>query len=188
MTKNVIKSTKAHAQAGFSLVELMVVVTIIGILAGIAMPKFQTFRARAQQTEAKSGLNGLFMAASSFQANYNEFPGQAASGAPPAALNAFAAGAQPRYTYRYITDAATNAAGFTAVATSNQRIANNSMDVWRINTNKWLCSPYNAVDNDPATAQAAVKVATVVDGCPVSVNGPVTAPQAATYIPAADAP
>lgn len=42
---------------GFSLIELMVVVGIIGILASLAIPKFSEFQAKARQSEAKTNLN-----------------------------------------------------------------------------------------------------------------------------------
>jgi prepilin-type N-terminal cleavage/methylation domain-containing protein len=45
---------------GFTLIELMIVVAIIGILAAIAIPNFQRFQARARQAESLSNLKTLF--------------------------------------------------------------------------------------------------------------------------------
>src|SRR5512140_1152329 len=46
---------------GFTLIELMIVVAIIGILAAIAIPNFLRFQARARQSEANSNIKTLFM-------------------------------------------------------------------------------------------------------------------------------
>ena len=47
---------------GFTLIELMIVVAIIGILAAIAIPNFMKFQSRSKQSEAKSNLKAMFTA------------------------------------------------------------------------------------------------------------------------------
>ena len=48
-----------HLQKGFTLIELMIVVAIIGILAAVAIPAYQDYTAKAQSSEAFVLLDGL---------------------------------------------------------------------------------------------------------------------------------
>lgn len=48
-----------QAQKGFTLIELMIVVAIIGILAAVALPAYQDYTARAQASEAAVMLGGI---------------------------------------------------------------------------------------------------------------------------------
>ena len=62
-------------QSGFSLIELMIVVAIIGILATIAVPNFNRFTGKAKQSEAKAALAAIYSGEKSFFAEWSQYYG-----------------------------------------------------------------------------------------------------------------
>ncbi len=53
---------------GFTLIELMIVVAIIGILAAIAIPNFSSFQARARRSESRNNLKAIYTTLTAFLA------------------------------------------------------------------------------------------------------------------------
>ncbi|WP_112484341.1 pilin [Thiomonas sp. X19] len=65
---------KKQLQQGFTLIELMIVVAIIGILAAIAIPAYQNYVIRAQVTEGLSLADGAKTAITEFASNSGKWP------------------------------------------------------------------------------------------------------------------
>jgi prepilin-type N-terminal cleavage/methylation domain-containing protein len=63
------KITRAKNEKGFAWIELLVVITIIVILAGIAMPQFNQYKMIRHNSEAKANLNNLYLACKAYWAD-----------------------------------------------------------------------------------------------------------------------
>lgn len=147
-------------QKGFTLIELMIVVAIIGILAAIAIPNFMQYQAKSKQSEAKTNLGGIYTSEVAYFGEQNAFSdnfmtigfqvastgtqrytfslGTALGGSPLLSANAVAAGCTS-YTGANVS---TSPVGWTALATGNID-GDATCDTWTMNDTKTLFNGYN---------------------------------------------
>ncbi|KAK1548166.1 hypothetical protein Q3G72_021518 [Acer saccharum] len=145
---------KKKLAKGFTLIELMIVVAIIGILAAIAIPNFMKFQARARQSEAKVNLKAFFTAAKGYFAEYGAYQCEDCGYQPEAknrytyslsATKTYAAQDTANNTCTPGTKGAQTASQFTATAAANID-ADATCDEWWMNDYNTLTNPTNDVE------------------------------------------
>jgi prepilin-type N-terminal cleavage/methylation domain-containing protein len=117
---------------GFTLIELMIVVVIIGILAALAIPNFLKYQARAKQSEAKTNLGAIYTSEIAYFGENNLFGARTSTDWEPKG--------QTKYAY----DLTAGATTFTAQATANID-ADATIDTWTIDQDKHLTNSINDV-------------------------------------------
>ena len=68
-------TNRTNREKGFTLIELMIVVVIIGILAAMAIPRFMAANTRARQAEAKTNLRQVYTMQRAYRQEYDTYWG-----------------------------------------------------------------------------------------------------------------
>ncbi|HFA7378957.1 TPA: pilin [Neisseria gonorrhoeae] len=123
-------------QKGFTLIELMIVIAIVGILAAVALPAYQDYTARAQVSEAILLAEGQKSAVTEYYLNHGEWPkdNTSAGVASPADIKG-----------KYVQKVEVNNGVVTATMNStgvNKEIKGKKLSLWakrQAGSVKWFC-------------------------------------------------
>ncbi|HGG7684326.1 TPA: pilin [Neisseria meningitidis] len=123
-------------QKGFTLIELMIVIAIVGILAAVALPAYQDYTARAQVSEAILLAEGQKSAVTEYYLNHGEWPANNSSAGVATSANIKG---------KYVQSVEVKNGVVTATMLStgvNKEIQGKKLSLWAKRQNgsvKWFC-------------------------------------------------
>ncbi|HID8630319.1 TPA: pilin [Neisseria meningitidis] len=143
-------------QKGFTLIELMIVIAIVGILAAVALPAYQDYTARAQVSEAILLAEGQKSAVTEYYLNHGEWPKNNTS----AGVASSATDIKGKYVEK--VEVAKGVITATMLSTGvNKEIQGKKLSLWAKRQNgsvKWFCGQPVTRNAPNASADAVNKV------------------------------
>jgi type IV pilus assembly protein PilA len=166
-----MNKTARTIQQGFTLIELMIVVAIIGILAAIAIPSYQSYTIRAQVTEGLSLGDGWKTAISEYYAQKGSFPSSATTSTSGAAGAIAVTGAT---TGKYVSSVTVSTGGQIQIVYGNQVNSKISGDTLSLSPGLsansdviWICgtAPTTGASTAPAATTTNVPAVYLPTAC-----------------------
>ncbi|CWS20907.1 pilin [Neisseria meningitidis] len=146
-------------QKGFTLIELMIVIAIVGILAAVALPAYQDYTARAQVSEAILLAEGQKSAVTEYYLNHGIWPGDNSSAG-------VATSSEIKGKYVEKVEVAKGVITATMLSTGvNKEIQGKKLSLWakrQAGSVKWFCGQ-PVTRTGKATADDAVKADTAAN-------------------------
>lgn len=168
-----VESGSAHRRAGFTIIELLVVIGIIAILVAIAVPAVQQAREAARSTQCRNNLKQIGMATSQFEAAFGAYPPARFQPRPTESNPEFQCGGEePTWMVRIMPFL--EAESLHEKWTLNDKFRNHTADVRNEGLSVFVCptrrSMTNAVGRRMFSVSGSTTVTTLPCGCPITVS------------------
>lgn len=139
---------KRTNQKGFTLIELMIVVAVIGVLSAIAVPQYQKYVAKSEVASVLATLTGAKTNIEAFAVENGTFPDDSETGQTPSDLGV---PAMPLGSVGFTTSGATGSIDFTFATVASGAsglVAGKNLTLSRTTDGSWSCSSTDITAND----------------------------------------